>query len=251
MDDVFRALADPTRRALLDRLFARDGQTLGELCAGHAMTRQAASKHLRILEEANLVAVHWAGREKLHYLNPVPIRALADRWIDKYAQPWARALVDLGAELSEPPMTKPNHVYVTYIKTTDRALWDAITQGEHTRRYFYGTAIRSTWKAGAAIAYLDEHGNEMVTGAVVEVDPPRRLVMTWRSLYDAEVAADPPSRVTWTLEPQGPVVKLTLVHEFEAPCATSDNVREGWHLVLDGLKTLLETGEPLPAPVAP
>ena len=98
-DDVFKALADPARRELLDRLHGQDGQTLGALCAGLAMTRQAVSKHLAILEAANLVATLKEGRRKLHFLNPVPIQAIADRWIGKYRQPPLRALADLKRNL--------------------------------------------------------------------------------------------------------------------------------------------------------
>ena len=99
MDAAFRALADPVRRHLLDRLHARNGQTLGELCEGQAMTRQAVTKHLAILEEANLVSTQWRGREKLHYLNPVPIHEIADRWISKYERSRLRALADLKKKL--------------------------------------------------------------------------------------------------------------------------------------------------------
>src|SRR5262245_26942504 len=99
MDAVFRALADPVRRQLLDRLHARNGQSLSELCEGHDMTRQAVTKHLAILEEANLVATLKRGREKLHYLNPVPIQEIADRWIGKYERTRLRALSDLKRDL--------------------------------------------------------------------------------------------------------------------------------------------------------
>lgn len=99
MDSVFKALADASRRQLLDRLHAENGQTLGELCAHLAMTRQAVTKHLRILEEANLIAVVWQGREKLHYLNPVPIHEIAQRWIGKYERGRLRALAELKQKL--------------------------------------------------------------------------------------------------------------------------------------------------------
>lgn len=99
VDAVFRALADPARRRLLDALHARNGQTLGELCQGHDMTRQAVTKHLAILEAANLVATEKRGREKLHYLNPVPIHEIADRWIGKYERGRLRALSDLKRRL--------------------------------------------------------------------------------------------------------------------------------------------------------
>ena len=101
MDDVFKALADESRRHLLDRLYARNGQTLGELAAGLAMTRQAVAKHLALLEAANLVATVWRGREKLHYLNPVPIHEIAERWIGKYERHRLRALAELKKGLEE------------------------------------------------------------------------------------------------------------------------------------------------------
>lgn len=101
MDAVFRALADPVRRNLLDRLHARNGQTLGELCEGHDMTRQAVTKHLAVLEGANLVVTQWRGREKLHYLNPVPIHEIAERWIGKYERSRLAALAELKRNLEK------------------------------------------------------------------------------------------------------------------------------------------------------
>jgi DNA-binding transcriptional ArsR family regulator len=103
VDAVFRALADRTRRQLLDRLFKQPGQTLSELCRNLDMSRQAVSKHLLILEEANLVVTRWAGREKYHYLNPVPVRAIHDRWISKYAERDVEILERLKQELEEKP----------------------------------------------------------------------------------------------------------------------------------------------------
>jgi DNA-binding transcriptional ArsR family regulator len=104
LDDVFRALADPTRRRLLDALFRTDGQTAGELCAGvPEMTRFGVMKHLALLEGAHLVTTQRAGRQKLHFLNPVPIGLIADRWISKYAQPFTRAMVGLRAGLEPTP----------------------------------------------------------------------------------------------------------------------------------------------------
>ena len=99
MDEVFKALADVSRRSLLDRLCARNGQTLNELCDGLAMTRQAVTKHLNVLEEANLVVTIWRGREKLHYLNPVPIHEIAERWISKFEHGRLRVLAELKKQL--------------------------------------------------------------------------------------------------------------------------------------------------------
>ncbi|ABS64001.1 regulatory protein ArsR [Parvibaculum lavamentivorans DS-1] len=107
LDAAFRALADASRRELLDRLYARNGQTLGELCEGLAMTRQAVTKHLAILEEANLVATAWRGREKLHYLNPVPIAEIADRWIRKFERAEVDGLIDLKKSLERKRNGKP------------------------------------------------------------------------------------------------------------------------------------------------
>ena len=104
-DAVFKALADASRRHLLDRLHARNGQTLNQLCVGLEMTRPAVAKHLRILEEANLVAIRWQGREKLHFINPVPINAIAERWIGKFERPQLRTLSDLKDALETPPTT--------------------------------------------------------------------------------------------------------------------------------------------------
>jgi len=101
MDEVFKALADPTRRGLLDRLFERDGQTLGELEEGPSMTRFGVMKHLKVLEEAGLLTTRKRGREKLHFLNPVPIRLVYERWVSKYAEPWASALSELKTEIEE------------------------------------------------------------------------------------------------------------------------------------------------------
>ncbi len=244
MSDVFRALADPTRRQLLDRLFVLDGQTLGELCADLGISRQAASKHLKVLEAASLVVVRWSGRHKHHFLNTVPIREIHDRWIDKYRAPWLGMLGELKRTLEGETMALPHRLYVTYIRTTPQALWQALTEPERTRRYFFGTAVHSTWEAGAALTYNNPDGSVVVAGEVLEAEPGRRLVMTWQSRWSEELAADPPSKVSWEIEPLGEVCKLTLLHEFDSETATYHET-EGWALILASLKSLLETGEPL------
>src|SRR5919202_1830196 len=143
MDDVFKALADPSRRALLDRLNARNGQTLRELDAALHVARQSVSKHLVVLEAANLVSTVWRGREKLHYVNAEPINAIADRWINRYARRRVHALADLKTAL-EAPMSRPEFVYVTYIKTTPERLWQALTDPAFTRQY-WGVEFDSDW----------------------------------------------------------------------------------------------------------
>jgi uncharacterized protein YndB with AHSA1/START domain/DNA-binding transcriptional ArsR family regulator len=249
-DAVFRALADPSRRRLLDKLFKRDGQSLGEL-ERHLpdMTRFGVMKHLRVLEEAGLVTSQKVGREKLHYLNPVPIRRIFERWTSKYAKPFTRALEGLKRQLEgEPPMEKraPRHVYEVYIRTTPEKLWKAITDPAFTRQYFYDQAVDSTWKPGAAYVHRAPDGTVRIEGEVVEIDPPRRLVHTFACPAKDETRGDRPSRVTWLIEAQGDACKLTLVHDdFDGETATYKSVGPGWNPVLSGLKTLLETGRPL------
>src|SRR5476651_310355 len=144
MDAVFKALADPTRRGLLDELFREDGQTLSALERRLPMTRFGVMKHLKQLEEAGLVVTKRRGREKLHFLNPVPIRLVHDRWVSKYAEPWAAGLSDLKQRL-EDPMEK---VFEIYIKTTPERLWEAITDGDIRSKYQFGMQISSDWTPG-------------------------------------------------------------------------------------------------------
>src|ERR671922_1370863 len=147
MDAVFRALADPTRRSLLDELFREDGEPLGALERRLPMTRFGVMKHLKVLEEANLVVTKRRGREKLHFLNPVPIRLVHDRWVSKYAEPWAATLTGLKKKLEEELMEK---VFEIYIKTTPERLWEAITDPEMRAKYSFGVQARSDWSAGSA-----------------------------------------------------------------------------------------------------
>ena len=257
MEAVFKALGSPARRLLLDSLFEDDGQTLGELTDRLEMTRFGAMKHLRVLEDANLVVTRRSGREKLHYLNPVPIRELHDRWIGKYAEPWVSALTSLKKDLEtslkrelETEMT-PNteqdrHVYQIFIRSTPEEVWGGITNGALTRRYFHQTSIESTWDAGAAVVYRSPDGSVAVGGEVLEVERPSRLSYTWRVLYNPEAAKEAPSRVTWEIEPVGETCKVTMVHDrFPANSVVYPEVGEGWHPLLSSMKSLLETGEPL------
>lgn len=245
-DDVFKALADPSRRLLLDSLFAVDGQSLGQLSARlPGMTRFGVMKHLRLLEAAGLVTAHKIGREKLHYLNPVPIRLIHDRWTSKYAEPWVGALADLKLSLEGPAANRPRHVFLVYIRTRPEDLWRAITDPEVTQRYFHGTRVDADVRPGERIAYWRDD-DLVVAGQVLEADPPRKLVTTW-SFRQGPERDDPPSRVTWEIDPVDPdTCKLTLRHDdFPSPTATFRSVQSGWPLVLSSLKSLLETGAPL------
>jgi uncharacterized protein YndB with AHSA1/START domain/DNA-binding transcriptional ArsR family regulator len=257
MDAVFKALADPSRRTLLDRLADRDGQTLTELEAHLPdLTRFGVMNHVRVLEEAGLVTTRKVGRFKHHYLNPVPIQLLADRWISRYASPWMRAITNVkhtaehsaehSAEGEKTMSDKPSHLYTVLIKATPELVWQAITDPAYTREYFYGSSVHSDWTVGAKVSYSYDDGTVAIEGEVLEVDRPRRLVTTFNAVWDDETRADPPSRVTWELEPMGEATKLTVTHDgFHAQTATYGQVVGGVPVILSGLKTLLETGSPL------
>jgi uncharacterized protein YndB with AHSA1/START domain/DNA-binding transcriptional ArsR family regulator len=243
MDDVFRAIADPTRRILLDELFQEDGQTLSALERRLPITRFGVMKHLRILEKAGLVVTRRRGREKLHFLNAVPIRLIHDRWVSKYAEPWAAALSNLKHEMENRTMEK---VFEIYIKTTPERLWNAITDTEMRRKYTFGAVVTSDWTPGSR--YEGVGGAAPIfEGENLEVDPPRRLVQTFRALWGEDVKSEGTSRVTWQIEPIGDSCRLTVTHDQLHEGANAQ-LYGGWPMVLSGLKTILETGEMLTTP---
>jgi uncharacterized protein YndB with AHSA1/START domain/DNA-binding transcriptional ArsR family regulator len=259
MDEVFRALADPSRRLLLDSLNTRSGQTLRELCSGLDMARQSVSKHLAVLEAANLVTTVWRGREKLHYLNAAPIADMAQRWINRYHQPRVDALADLKTALEDHTMDKPEFVYTTYIHTTPERLWQALTDPVFTRRY-WGVAFQSDWQVGSTMT-LDQDGVTIADPdqVVLESEPYRRLSYTWHTFtpewaevhgfsdeFLAKVAGERRSKVTFDIEDLGETVRLTVVHDgFDPGSTVLDSVSQGWPVILSSLKTLLETGDTL------
>ncbi|HEX6458071.1 MAG TPA: metalloregulator ArsR/SmtB family transcription factor [Thermoleophilaceae bacterium] len=245
MDDVFKALADPTRRSLLDELFREDGQTLTALEERLPMTRFGVMKHLKVLEDAGLVTTRKRGREKLHFLNAVPIRLVHDRWVSKYAEPWAAALTGLKRDLEDKTMEK---VFEIYIKTTPERLWEAITSSEMRQKYNFGMGVESDWTPGSR--YTAVHVNApgpLAEGENLEVDPPRRLVQSFHALWGEDVAAEGTSRVTWEIEPVGDSCRLVVTHDQLAEGA-NEQLFGGWPMILSGLKTLLETGELLDTP---
>ncbi|MGH9323596.1 MAG: ArsR/SmtB family transcription factor [Vicinamibacteria bacterium] len=245
MDAVFRAIADPTRRRLLDELFKRDGQTLSALERRLPMTRFGVMKHLRVLEEARLVITKRRGREKLHFLNPVPIRLVHDRWVSKYAEPWAATLSNLKHQLEEKTMEK---VFEIYIKTTPERLWEAITNPELRRKYNFGVGVESDWTPGSRYEALHPKApGALCEGENLEVDPPRRLVQSFNALWGEDVKREGTSRVTWEIEPIGDSCRLTVTHD-QLREGANEELYGGWPMILSGLKTLLETGETLTTP---
>jgi uncharacterized protein YndB with AHSA1/START domain/DNA-binding transcriptional ArsR family regulator len=246
VDKVFKALGDRTRRHLLDRLHERNGLTLGELCEHLDMARQSATQHLTILEDANLISTVRRGREKLHYLNPVPLHEIQERWIDKFERPRLRALSAMKRQAEEDEMAdKPTFVYVTYIHATPERVWHALTDATLTAEY-WGHSNVSDWQAGSPWEHrrTDGSGVADVVGTVLESDPPNRLVITFGE-SDGEPAGGP-SRVTFDIEPHREIVRLTVTHEDLADQAEHDAAAAGWPAVLANLKSRLETGHVLP-----
>jgi DNA-binding transcriptional ArsR family regulator/uncharacterized protein YndB with AHSA1/START domain len=260
MDEIFRALADPSRRLLLDSLNQRTGQTLRELGSGLDMARQSVSKHLAVLEAANLITTVRRGREKHHYLNAAPINEIAERWITQYDRDRVQALADLKRALEDTPVENPSFVYTTYIHTTPERLWQALTEPAFTERY-WAITFDSDWHPGSTMTWhmrgLTIADAEQV---VVESEPFSRLSYAWHTftpewaesmdLTDEardRLAAEPRSRVTFEIEPLGEQVKLTVIHDDLVPGGlTGSLISQGWPRVLANLKTLLETGGTLP-----
>jgi uncharacterized protein YndB with AHSA1/START domain/DNA-binding transcriptional ArsR family regulator len=242
VDAVFKALADPTRRSLLDELFREDGQTLRALEERFEMTRFGVMKHLKQLEDAGLVVTKKRGREKLHFLNPVPIRLVHDRWVSKYAEPWTAGLSDLKRRL-ESSMEK---VFEIYIRTTPERLWEAITDSEIRSKYNFGARVATDWAPGST--YEMTAGDLLLAdGEVLEADPPRRLVHTMTAKWGEDVIAEGASRVTWEIEQIEDSCRLTVTHD-QLREGANDQLYGGWPMILSGLKTWLETGELLTTP---
>jgi uncharacterized protein YndB with AHSA1/START domain len=244
VDAVFKALADPTRRSLLDELFVRDGQSLGELEERFAMSRFGVMKHLKLLEEAGLVVPRRHGRQKLHFLNPVPIRLLHDRWVSKYAEPWVAGLSDIKHRL-ESQMEK---VFEIYIRTTPEHLWEAITDPDIRSKYNFGAGLVSDWKVGSRYEMgAASAGVPLGEGEILEVDPPHRLVHTMTALWSDEVKSEGASRVTFEITQIEDSCRLLVIHD-ELREGANDEIYGGWPMILSGLKTWLESGELLTTP---
>jgi uncharacterized protein YndB with AHSA1/START domain/DNA-binding transcriptional ArsR family regulator len=240
VDDVFKALADPTRRQLLDTLRDRGGLTLTELEQGLGMTRFGVMKHLKVLEAANLVVSRRDGRFKHHYLNALPIQEVADRWMAPYGKPLARFALNLKNALEDPMADKPDFVFATYIRTTPARLWDALTNPDMTEKYYYASRVSADLRVGGRFSYTGPDGQTNLDGEVLEIIPEKKLVTTFKAMW---VPDAPATRIMFEIEPMGEACKLTMTH-FDAAKAKA-GVEDGWPLIIAGLKTLLETGQPL------
>lgn len=248
MDDstapAFRALADPSRRLLLDQLFERDGQSLGELTVHlPEMTRFGVMRHLDVLEAAGLITTRKEGREKRHFLNSVPIRQIHDRWISKYAAPVVGAMSALKGHLEAPPMASPDHVYSIFINASPERIWQAITRGDDTVQYYYGTRVVSDWQQGSHIRYDYPDGTLAADGEVIAIDPPKRLEMSSLARWDPELEAEGPVRQVWELEAAEAATKLTVTTiGLKAGSRMADEFGNGVIYIVLGLKTFAEGG---------
>ena len=242
---AFRALADPSRRLLLDRLFERDGQTLGELTLHLPdMTRFGVMRHLDVLESAGLITTRKEGREKRHFLNPVPIRLIHDRWISKYATPIVGAMTALKGRLEAPmaaSLDSPDHVYAIYINASPERIWQAITEGDDTVRYYYGTRVVSDWNVGSHIRYDYPDGSLAADGEVIGIDPPKRLEMSFHPRWDPEFEAEGAVRQIWQIDAGERASKLTVTTVgLRAGTKSAEEFGNGIVYIVSGLKSMVE-----------
>ncbi|MBM0240592.1 metalloregulator ArsR/SmtB family transcription factor, partial [Micromonospora sp. ATA32] len=222
MELVFKALADPTRRLLLDRLRERNGQTLRELCEHLAMARQSATQHLDILVRANLVTAVRRGRERLHYLNPAPIHEIEERWISGFDKPRLWALSAIKHQAEEYGMTSvPTYVYVTYIHATAEQVWRALTDADLTARY-WGHANVSDWQPGSAWEHQRTDGSGVADVVCKVLTPSRRRAWPSPSRTARTKSGSRPV-VTFLVEPHQDIVRLTVTHEnlANSTCSTA------------------------------
>ena len=240
MDTIFKSLADPTRRLLLDRLRAKDGQTLQELQDACAMSRFGVMKHLGVLEEAGLIVTRKQGRFKYHYLNAVPLQEAIDRWIEPLiAKPLARGMIDLKQQLEGENMrdtTPPDLVAQTFIRCTQDALWDALMQAEAQAAYNF--IAGSVTRVANALIYRFADDRDMLICREMHVEPKTRIEATFEPQWDPDI---PASRFVYLIAPEGNHCKLTVEHFGLS--VDVEGTRDGWNRTLAGLKSWLETGE--------
>lgn len=245
MEHIFKALADPTRQKLLDALRHKDGQTLTELEASLEMTRFGVMKHLKLLEDAHLIVTRKKGRFKYHYLNAAPLQEVMDRWVAPFLQPQAKALIDLKTKLEKDTlMSKPDFMMQTFIRCTQDALWDALTQADDMARYHFAcNTVRGNASVGEETAFILPNGDAMLRQITTQLDPKSKIAMTFEPLFMGPDA--PASHMVYLIEPQGDTCQLTIEHYDMAP--GQEGFAEGWARLAASLKSYLETGEPLKA----
>lgn len=251
MDGIFKAIDDAGRRTLLDGLFEHDGQTLTELCSLLPdMTRYGVMSHLRVLEEAHLITTKKEGRFKYHYLNPVPIKQISERWISKYAEPRVTAMGAIAARFERRhTMPKPAHVYQAYIRASVEEVWQAIIDGDKTVQYFYGTRVESDWEPGSPMNYYDSNGGLVSEGEIISIDAPKRIEFTFQALWDPELIEEGPAREVWAIRDVNGMAELTIeLYDVTVGDKTYEDFVGGFPYIVSGMKSLLETGAGLPSP---
>ncbi len=251
MAPVFRALSDPSRRLLLDRLFERDGQRLDELCSYlPEMTRFGVMRHLGVLETAGLITTRKVGREKRHYLNPVPIRLIPDRWIGKFAAPVLGTMTALKDKLEDRTDVQPR----SHLQRPHRCRGRPRLAGDHRRRRHGALLLRHPGRVrlgdrARRSSTPTPTAPSRPTGRSSTIDPPNRVTLSFHARWDPDIEAEGPVQMTWEVEPQGSQTKLTVTMSGMGPRTAQDFVG-GIVYIVSNLKTLLETGSPMAAGVA-
>ncbi len=245
MDAIFKALNDPARRDLLDSLRKRDGQSLSDLEQVLAMSRFGVMKHLKVLEEANLIVTRKDGRFKYHYLNPLPLQEVMDRWAAPFLQRQARALTELKTKLEKDThMGKPDFMMQTFIRCTQDALWAALTEADQMAAYHFAcNTVQGDPAVDQATAFILPNGDAMLRQVTTALDPKSRIAMTFEPLFMGPDA--PASHMVYLIEAQGEQCKLTIEHYDMAP--GQEGFAEGWARLAASLKSYLETGTGLKA----
>ncbi len=239
MDTIFKALGDPARRTLLDALRAKDGQSLSDLEEQLDMSRFGVMKHLKVLEEAQLVTTRREGRFKYHYLNPLPLQELIDRWVNPFLGTQVAALSALKTRLEIETMTKPDFQMSTFINCTQDALWDALTKGDLISDYHFACSkVAGDYAAeGDRVDYHFDHGPIMLSNRVISITPKTRIEMAFEPHWGEDETV---SRCVYVVEPVASGMKLTVEH-FDIG-EGQGGIADGWMRYLSGLKTFVETG---------
>ena len=245
MDAIFKALNDPARRDLLDSLRQRDGQSLSDLEQVLEMSRFGVMKHLKVLEEANLIVTRKDGRFKYHYLNVLPLQDVMDRRAAPFLQRQARAVTELKAKLErDTAMGKPDFMMQTFIRCSQDALWAALTEADQMAAYHFAcNVVEGNAALNETTAFIRPDGSSMLNQITTAMDPKSRIAMTLEPLFMGPDA--PSSHMVYLIEPQSEQCKLTIEHYDMAP--GQEGFAEGWARLASSLKSYLETGTALKA----